>query len=176
MSGNIADALERLSLALRINSNSVWSHVVRGAALLFTGQPSEGREAMLSALRLSPRDPLNVIPSMQIGISYYFERDYLSAFGQLKQVTTRLPDFPLPTDFWRHHSANWVTMTRRKRRCGNVSPCPRPPSISTSALARPGSGLKTTNTCSKGCERPAGTRKKTRDTQPISRRLTRADS
>jgi len=99
MSGNIADALERLSLALRINSNSVWSHVVRGAALLFTGQPSEGREAMLSALRLSPRDPLNVIPSMQIGISYYFERDYLSAFGQLKQVTTRLPDFPLPYRF-----------------------------------------------------------------------------
>ena len=36
---------------------------------------------------------------MQIGISYYLERDYLSAFEKLKQVTTRHPDFPLPNRF-----------------------------------------------------------------------------
>ena len=59
--------------ALRFNTNSVWPHVVQGAALLFrSDRRSDAREAMLAALRLSPRDPLNVIPSMQIGISYYY--------------------------------------------------------------------------------------------------------
>jgi adenylate cyclase len=100
MTGNIEDTMERLSRALSINTNSVWPHVVQGAALLFrSDRRSDAREAMLAALRLSPRDPLNVIPSMQIGISYYLERDYLSAFEKLKQVTTRHPDFPLPYRF-----------------------------------------------------------------------------
>ena len=46
MTGNIADALERLSLALKINPNSVWSHVVKGAALLFRaiGRPRGARQ------------------------------------------------------------------------------------------------------------------------------------
>jgi adenylate cyclase len=100
LTGNMADALERLSLALSINPNSVWAHVVKGAALLFrSDRRSDARGAMLAALRLSPRDPLNAIPSMQIGISYYLERDYLNAFEKLKQVATRHPDFPLPYRF-----------------------------------------------------------------------------
>jgi adenylate cyclase len=93
--GNFDEALERVSLALRINPNSVWAHSVKGAALLFSGWPSEARAAMLVALRLSPRDSLNALPSLQIGVSYYFERDYLNALEAFKRMASRHPEFPL---------------------------------------------------------------------------------
>jgi adenylate cyclase len=95
MTGNMTAALERLEFALNINPNSVWSHIVKGAVLINVDRTSEARKAMLAALRLSPRDPLNVVPSMQIGISYYFERNYASCLEVCKRVVTRYPDFPL---------------------------------------------------------------------------------
>jgi adenylate cyclase len=93
--GNFDDALGCVSLALQINPNSVWAYCAKGAALLFNGRPSEARAAMLAALRLSPRDPLNALPSYQIGVSYYFERDYLNALEVFKRTVSRHPEFPL---------------------------------------------------------------------------------
>jgi adenylate cyclase len=93
--GNYDEALERVSLAMRINPNSVWAYCVKGAVLLFSGRPLQARAAMLAALRLSPRDSLNSLPSMQIGVSYYFERDYLHAQEAFKRAISRYPEFPL---------------------------------------------------------------------------------
>ena len=93
--GSLDEALGCVSLALLINPNSVWAYCAKGAALLFSGRPSEARVAMLAALRLSPRDPLNALPSYQIGVSYYFERDYLNALEAFKRTVSRHPEFPL---------------------------------------------------------------------------------
>jgi adenylate cyclase len=92
--GNLEESLERVSLVLKINPNSVWAYGLKGAALLYSGRPPEARAAALTALRLSPRDPLNVLPSVQIGISYYFERDYLNALEALRRAISRHPEFP----------------------------------------------------------------------------------
>ncbi len=94
MGGKLDEVLERLSLALAINPNSAWAHVIKGAALLFNGRPSDARAAMLAALRLSPRDPMNFVPSLQIGISYYFERDYPNALEALRRTISRYSEVP----------------------------------------------------------------------------------
>jgi hypothetical protein len=66
---------------------------------LFKGLPSVAREAALAALRLSPRDSLNVLPSAQIGVSYYFERDYPKALEAFNRAISRYPEFPLTYRF-----------------------------------------------------------------------------
>jgi adenylate cyclase len=85
---------ERVSLALEINPNSVWAHWVRGALLVYTGRPSEGRTAMLTSLRLNPCDPVNMIPLSQIAVSYYFENDYPQALEAALRVLSRYPAVP----------------------------------------------------------------------------------
>src|SRR5262249_209191 len=89
--GKHDEALERVSPAIKINPNSVWAHFIKAAALLSKGLPSEAREASLAAFRLSPRDRLNTITLIQIGISYYFERDYPNALEVFKRIISRDP-------------------------------------------------------------------------------------
>jgi adenylate cyclase len=93
--GNNDERLERSLLALRVNPNSVWAHAIRGTGLLDSGRPSEGRAALLAALRLDPHDPLSVHSLFHIGKSYYFERDYQNALEVLKRVISRHPEYPL---------------------------------------------------------------------------------
>jgi adenylate cyclase len=50
---------DRVSLALEISPNSARAYLVMGNALVFSGQPSHGRDKLLTALRLNPRDPVN---------------------------------------------------------------------------------------------------------------------
>ena len=51
-----------VALALAINPNSSRSHTVARALLVYGGEPAQGRAAALTALRLSPRDPINLAP------------------------------------------------------------------------------------------------------------------
>ena len=51
-----------MSLPLEISPNSSWAHSTRGMFLIFSGRPSQGRDELLTALRLSPRDPDNATP------------------------------------------------------------------------------------------------------------------
>jgi adenylate cyclase len=86
---------EVISLAVAINSNSSLANGVKGAFLLFNGQPSEAREALLTALRLDPRGPTSAVPLTQVAVSYYFERDYPQALEAAQRAVSRYPEFPL---------------------------------------------------------------------------------
>ena len=84
-----------MSIALAINPNSSWAHAVKGALLLHSGQPSQARDALSTALRLDPHGPISVMPLTQIAGSYYFERDYLEAAVAARRAVTRSPLSPL---------------------------------------------------------------------------------
>jgi adenylate cyclase len=90
--GRHEDAWERVKLALAINQNSPMANRVRGAVLLSSGCPSDGRNALLTALRLDPRAQ-NVRHIMhEVAISYYFEHNYAGAVEAAKRVLTYYPD------------------------------------------------------------------------------------
>jgi adenylate cyclase len=68
---------------------------VRGTALIFSGQPREGRAAIERFLRLSPRDPARPIRLSQLAASYYFENDYESALHVARQTVREYPNVPM---------------------------------------------------------------------------------
>ena len=77
------------------NPNSLWPHTASGIILVFSGQPSQGRAALLDALRLSPYDPINRPQILtNILISHYFEHDYLAAFETASFALSRHPGVP----------------------------------------------------------------------------------
>jgi hypothetical protein len=84
-----------MSLAVALNPNSAWANSGLGAARLFSGQPSQGRHALLAALRLNPRDPMNAVSLSQIALSYYFERDHAKAAEVARRVVAQFPGMPL---------------------------------------------------------------------------------
>jgi adenylate cyclase len=82
-------------LAVALNPNSAWSNAALGAVTLFAGQPSQARDVLLTALRLNPRDPTNALPLVQVSLSYYFERDYVSASEVARRTIAQFPGMPL---------------------------------------------------------------------------------
>src|SRR5262245_21381756 len=77
--------------ALAISPNCADACGVRGAALVFSGEPAEGRASLERYLRLSPRDPARPIRQSQIAASCYLERDYERA-ARVADETVR--DYP----------------------------------------------------------------------------------
>jgi adenylate cyclase len=84
-----------VSLAVALNPNSTWANAAIGAVRLFSGQRSQAREALLTSLRLNPRDPLNAIVLIQVSLSYYFEHDYANAADAARRATAHFPGMPL---------------------------------------------------------------------------------
>jgi adenylate cyclase len=95
MEGINEEARNGASLAVTLNPNSAFANTTLGVIRLYDGQPALARDAFLEALRLSPRDPLNCIPLQQIGVSYYFARDYANAAEAGRRVVAQFPGFPL---------------------------------------------------------------------------------
>ena len=93
------EALELASMALTINVNSSWANAEKGAILVDSGSPAEGRESLLKSLRLSPRDPLNANVLNHIARSYYWEADYDSALNVSTRLVSRYPNHPMAY-FW----------------------------------------------------------------------------
>ena len=86
-----------MSIALADNPNSPWANLVNGLALGANGNLREGRDALLTALRLkSARDQTNKITARQIAPTYYFERNYLSAVDAAKRAISLDPEFSGP--------------------------------------------------------------------------------
>jgi adenylate cyclase len=83
------------STAMAINPNSSWAYTAHGALLVYSGRPAEGRSAALTALRLSPRDPINSSTFAIIFLSYYFEHDYQNALEAARRALSRFPDLPI---------------------------------------------------------------------------------
>ena len=94
--GDTAGALEHVSIALAGNPNSPWANLVNGLALAANGNLREGRDALLTALRLNPRDQTNKITARQIAPTYYFERNYLSAVDTARRAISLDPEFSGP--------------------------------------------------------------------------------
>jgi len=96
LSGRGREALDCADLALEMNPLSARAHGLRGAVLIFNGKPAEGRAAILTAMRLDPRDPRGMFRYNQIAISYYYERDYAAAVEATHRMIARFPESPLP--------------------------------------------------------------------------------
>jgi adenylate cyclase len=92
--GRPHEALERVSAALANNPNSSWANGYKGAILVDSGRSAEGRDLLLTALRLSPRDPRNAIVLYHIARSYYHDADYESSVDFGVRAVTRFPDHP----------------------------------------------------------------------------------
>jgi adenylate cyclase len=86
-------ALEALLPALMHNPNSVWANAAKGIALVSIGKRSDGRAALLTALRLDPREPGNGLFAGWVAISYYYECDYTFALETANTVIGRYPDY-----------------------------------------------------------------------------------
>jgi TolB-like protein/Tfp pilus assembly protein PilF len=93
--GNNQMAIEETETALATVPNCADAFGARGTALVFSGRPGEGREAIEKFLRLSPRDPAKSIRLSQLAASYYFENDYENAFRVARQTIRDYPDVPM---------------------------------------------------------------------------------
>jgi adenylate cyclase len=96
VAGNREGAWERVLLALASNTNAPLAHGMKGTFLVWSSHPSEGRDEMLTALRLNPRDPRNTYLATQIAVSYYLEHDYTSAVEAAKRAIAQYPGYPQP--------------------------------------------------------------------------------
>ena len=94
--GELDGMLVEAKRALTISPNLALAHGVLGAALVFSGQPLKGIEALQTSNRLDPRDyatlPLRL---NQIALALYFAGEYEAAMHAAKTGIQSYPDFPL---------------------------------------------------------------------------------
>jgi adenylate cyclase len=94
LTGRGEEAWQRISIALASNPNSHSANGIKGLFLVFNGQPAEGREALLMALRLNPHDVRSATYLTQIATAHYFERNYTSAVAAAKRAVARHVLYP----------------------------------------------------------------------------------
>jgi adenylate cyclase len=85
-------AISALSATLAHSPNAAWAHGINGMILVQLGQCVEGRESLLTAERLNPRDPSASLFPAHFPTSYYYERDYAHAVDSAKAVVERYPN------------------------------------------------------------------------------------
>jgi hypothetical protein len=69
-------------------------HCLLGVMLVYSGQPSRGRDELLTWLRLSPSEHDNAVPLTEIAVSHYFDRAYGSALETARRTALRFLGFP----------------------------------------------------------------------------------
>jgi adenylate cyclase len=94
--GNLQEACRLASLADTSGTNSAWVNGIKGALLMWSGNASEGRDAMRTALRLNPRDPRSSRFASSIAASYYLEHNYTVAIEAAKSAIAGYPGHPNP--------------------------------------------------------------------------------
>ncbi len=94
MSGDHDGALAEAERALTISPNLAFAHGVRGASLIFSGQPKEGVAALETCIRLDPRDPLLAGHLNRVTLGLYFSGEYEAAIGAAKRAIRSYPDHP----------------------------------------------------------------------------------
>jgi adenylate cyclase len=90
-----AEGLELIEHALAVNPNDPGAYLAKGRALIFSGQPHAGKEPLLAALRLSPRDPLIGRVQTQIALAYYMNGEYAEAASAAERTIRDHPEYPL---------------------------------------------------------------------------------
>ena len=88
----IKSALEHVERAISISPSCAIAHEAKGTILLFNKEPREARASLSLALELDPR--AFQYARHQIGISFYFERDYERAVDVLRDMIADNPTFP----------------------------------------------------------------------------------
>jgi adenylate cyclase len=91
--GNATTALEQAERAIALNVNDPTGYLAKGHVLLFMHRGAEARLALATALRLDPRGASTPQALLHLAISFYLERDHVSAAAAAGQVTHGYPDF-----------------------------------------------------------------------------------
>jgi len=78
--------VEEGTRAVELNPSLSLGHLALGYALLFAGRPTEGIEAMHTALRLSPRDPTNTMVWSQLALAHLVMKDFDAAVGYARKA------------------------------------------------------------------------------------------
>jgi adenylate cyclase len=86
MLGLHRQSIAEAELAISCDANHAWSHGAVGATRAFGGRPSEAVEPLLTALRLSPFDPLDYAWHHWMSRAYYWSGDYESAILAAQRV------------------------------------------------------------------------------------------
>jgi adenylate cyclase len=89
----IEAALDHIEVALSISPSCATAHQTRGYILNFSGHPTEGRESFLLAIQHDPRG-MKLLISSNIGMTYYFERDYEKAADSFRRTLADNPTDP----------------------------------------------------------------------------------
>ena len=149
-------ALQLADHAISINPNDFGAHLARGRALALGGHPAEAEEPLLTALRLSPRDPLRVFALNTLLVAHYVNGNYAEAVRVGQSAVRDYPDYPNPHR-WLAASLGQLNRTDEAREALRKA-------MATSAAGfeflynsgSPGSVQKTTSTCSTACEKQVG--------------------
>ena len=94
--GDHVTAVQSAEQAISVDPNHAGAYLVKGMALAYSGKTSEGREAGIVAIRLSPRDPMSAIMRLLLIVSHYFERDYVNALATARSAIRDYAEYPSP--------------------------------------------------------------------------------
>jgi adenylate cyclase len=92
--GHYAAGFDHAERALSLNPNSAHAYHLKGWLLIFTGRPTEGRQAILSGIRLDPRRASYPFVRSHIVTSYYIEGDYEMVVAEASRLIADHPDHP----------------------------------------------------------------------------------
>jgi adenylate cyclase len=95
LQGDLEGAFQEAQEVLAVDGNCADALGVKGAALVYSGRPKEGRAAIRRYLALSPSDPARPIRISQIAASLYLEGDFENALLTAKRVVRQYPQHPI---------------------------------------------------------------------------------
>jgi adenylate cyclase len=95
-SGDLAGALAEADRAVTLCPNLASAHGRKGQALVFSGEPRAGIDALETALRLDPRSPIMWRELQYLTVGRYLCRDYEVAVETAERVIRLYPAFRLP--------------------------------------------------------------------------------
>jgi len=96
MRGDHRGALAEAQHALALSPNLAAAHGEKGAALIFSGCPTEGLAALQTCIRLDPHDPLLRVRLLHKTTAFYLCRDYKAAVNAADDAIRSYPDYPGP--------------------------------------------------------------------------------
>ena len=94
--GDLAGALAEAERAVALCPNLAGAHGRKGQALVFSGRPQAGIDALEVALRLDPRSPIMWRELQYLTIGRYLCREYEAAVGTAERAIRLYPNFRLP--------------------------------------------------------------------------------
>jgi adenylate cyclase len=93
--GDYDGARTEAELALEISPNLAYGHASLANALIFSGHPKEGLDALEVSVRLDPLYPMMPLRWNLMAVGLYFAREYAAAAEVAKCAIRSNPDFPL---------------------------------------------------------------------------------